>query len=95
MWAALGGLGPRGCPRSVAALGFTRRQRAVDPAPPQALDSGKKPVPRRSGNRSPGFGSSPRQASARAQVAQWVWVCGNDGRIDGTLNLGSAEFSWS
>ena len=58
MLEALGGGGPEKDLPPVAALRFCRRQRAVDPALPEALAFGKKQAPFRPGNRSLGYGSS-------------------------------------
>jgi hypothetical protein len=55
------GWGIKESPRSVAALSGPSRQCAVDPAPPEAPDSGKKPAPRRSGKQSSYFGGFSRR----------------------------------
>ena len=79
-----GGWGPRTLLRSITALGLMRRQRAVDPAPPEALNSGKKPVHHRPGNRSPDFCSSFR----------WLFGASWQGpEAPGCRTLGQPSFS--
>ena len=65
--AAPWGWGLREDPLRLLSKAFTRRQCAVDPAPPEALDSLNKPVARRPGSRSPGYGSCFRRLSGSSR----------------------------